>query len=129
MYPCYQVCPKAKYWTHLPENIQLQVKLFANDTAVYLTVENPNDSGILQSDIDQLQKLERTWEIEFNQSKCQILHISRARQPVHFQYTLHGEILESVDCACYLEVNISNDLSWNTHINLITGKANRTLGF
>ena len=45
------------------------------------------------------------------------------------QYTLHGQVLESVDSAKYLGVNISQDLSWNHHINEITGKANRTLGF
>ena len=44
-------------------------------------------------------------------------------------YTLHGEILESVDCARYLWVSITKDVSWNTHINQITSKANRTLGF
>ena len=66
--------------------------------------------------------------MEFNPSKCQVLHISRARQPIHSQYTLHGEILESV-CARYLVVSISKDLSWNTHIRQITSKSNRTLGF
>ena len=66
---------------------------------------------------------------EFNPSKCQVLHISRARQQIHSQYTLHGENLESVDCARYLGVNITKDLCWNTHINQITSKANRTFGF
>ena len=67
--------------------------------------------------------------MEFNLSKCQVLHISRARQPIHSQYALHGEILESVDCARYLGISISKDLSWNTPISQITSKANRTLGF
>ena len=46
----------------------------------------------------------------------QVLHIDRARQPIHLQYTLHGEILESVDEARYIGVSISKDLTWNTHI-------------
>ncbi|MES9994057.1 MAG: reverse transcriptase family protein, partial [Candidatus Thiodiazotropha sp.] len=117
------------YINDLPENIHSQVRLFADDTAVYLTVENQKDSNILQDDLDTLQKWERTWDMEFNPNKCQVLHISRSRQPIHSQYTLHGEILESVDCARYLGVSISKDLSWNTHINEITSKANRTLGF
>ena len=45
------------------------------------------------------------------------------------QYTLHGQTLESVDSANYLSVTISQDLNWKKHINNITGKANRTLGF
>ena len=112
------------YINDLPENIKSQVRLFADDTAVYLTVTNTNDSNILQSDLDILQEWERTWEI-----LEKVLHISRARQQIHSQYTLHGEILESVDCARYLGVSITKDLCWNTHINQITSKANRTLGF
>ena len=38
-------------------------------------------------------------------------------------------ILESVDCARYLGVSITKDLSLNTYINQITSKANCTLGF
>ena len=82
-----------------------------------------------KSDLNYLQEWERTWDMEFNPSKCPVLHISRARQPIHSQYTLHGEILESVDCACYLGVSISTDRSWNTHISQIASKVNRTLGF
>ena len=85
--------------------------------------------GLLQSDFNYLQEWERTWDMQFNPSKCQVLHISRARQSTHSRYTLHGEILESVDCALYLGVSISTDRSWNTHISQITSKANRTLGF
>ena len=42
---------------------------------------------------------------------------------------MHNQELESTDTAKYLGVNISKDLSWNTHINNITASANRTLGF
>ena len=45
------------------------------------------------------------------------------------QYTLHGQGLESVDSSKYLGVNISSDLNGYNHINEITGKANRTLGY
>ena len=120
------------YINDLPENIQShsQVRLFADDTAVYLTVRNQNDSHNLQNDLNTLQEWERTWDMEFNPSKCQVLHIGRATytQLIHSQYTLHGEILESVDSARYLGVSISKDLTWNTHINEIVTKANQTLG-
>ena len=117
------------YINDLPENIQSQIKLSADDTAVYLTVWGPSDSNILQSNLNYLQEWEQTWDMKFNPSKCQVLHISRARQPIHSQYTLHGEILESVDWARYLGVSISKDLSWNTYISKFTSKANQTLGF
>ena len=104
------------YINGLPENIQSQVRSFAD---VYLTVTNPNDSNfnILQTDLDKFQEWERIWDMELNPSKCQVLDISRARQPIHSNYTLPGEICESVDCARYLWVSITKDLSWNAHIN------------
>ena len=67
--------------------------------------------------------------MEINPSKCQVLHISRAHTPVRHQYVLHGQVLEAVDHAKYLGLEISHDLNWNTHIQNLTTKANRTLGF
>ena len=48
---------------------------------------------------------------------------------VNAAYKLHGVILETVTCARYLGVDISSNLSWGSHIDRITGTANRTLGF
>ena len=42
----------------LQENNQSEVRLFADDTAVYLTVAHPNDSNTLQNDLDTLQQWE-----------------------------------------------------------------------
>ena len=117
------------YINDLPENIQSQVRLFADDTAVYLTVTNMQDSQVLQSDLESLQHWERTWDMEFNPGKCQVIHITRSKSPVKSRYFMHNQELESVDAAKYLGVTISKDLSWNSHINNITSTANKTLGF
>ena len=67
--------------------------------------------------------------MEFNPSKCQVIHITKAKQPINTSYQLHNTELESTTSAKYLGVDISNDLSWTTHINRITKSANQTLGF
>ena len=67
--------------------------------------------------------------MEFNPSKCQVLHFSKFRHPVSTQYSLHNQALESVDGAKYLGVHLSKDLSWNTHVNNITSAAYKTFGF
>ena len=88
-----------------------------------------HDSQIFQSDLDNLQHWERTWDMEFNPSKCQVIRASRSKKPLKSRYYLHSQELESVDSAKYLGVTISKDLSWNSHIENITVCANRTLGF
>ena len=92
---------------------------------MFLTVSNLHDSQVLQPDVESLQRWEQTWDMEFNPSKCQVLHITRSKNPVMSSYFMHNQKMESVDAAKYLGVSISKDLSWNTHITC----ANRTLGF
>ena len=67
--------------------------------------------------------------MEFNPSKCQVIHVTRRKHPIPSKYKLHGVLLESVTSAKYLGVDISNNLSWDTHIKRSTKKANQTLGF
>ena len=117
------------YINDLPNDIKSKVHLFADDTAVYLTVNSQDDCHQLQKDLDSLQKWEHTWEMDFNPSKCQVVHISKSRHPVRFLYTLHDQVLEAVDHARYLGVDFSANLSWNHHINRVTAKANQTMGF
>ena len=43
--------------------------------------------------------------------------------------TLEGTDLENVERIKYLGVTITSDLRWNTHVNNVCTKANRTLWF
>ena len=67
--------------------------------------------------------------MEFNPSKCVVIHITRSRTPVPSQYLLHGQVLESVAGSKYLGVENSSNLSFNGHIQNITTSASRSLGF
>ena len=67
--------------------------------------------------------------MEFNPSKCQVVHVISSRAPFDTRYILYGQVLEAVTSARYLGVDISNNLSWNTHVNRVASNANRSLGF
>ena len=82
------------YINDLPENIHSQVRLFADDTAIYITINNHSDSDTLQQDLDTLQTWERLWDMDFNPSKCQVLHISKSRHPAQHIYMLHDRYLK-----------------------------------
>ena len=68
-------------------------------------------------------------DMNFNPSKCQVLHVTCLKTPIETKYFLHDTILDSVSSAKYLGVTISDDLSWSTYIDNITKSANQTLGF
>ena len=57
------------------------------------------------------------------------MSIHRSQKPLTYIYTLYNHILEKVTNNPYLEVILSEDLKWATHINKICNKANSTLGF
>jgi hypothetical protein len=61
--------------------------------------------------------------------KCNVLTITKKRNPIKFNYTLHGHSLEHVTSAKYLGCTITSDLKWEPHINNICNKANSTIGF
>ena len=42
---------------------------------------------------------------------------------------MHGYTIEDVTATKYLGVNIQDNMKWGTHINTVTNKANKTLGF
>ena len=97
--------------------------------AIYLAVSSLEDAQILQQDLDHLHLWELDWDMEFNPSKCVVIHITRSRTPVPSQYLLHGQVLESVAGSKHLGVEISTNLSFNGHIQNITTSASRSLGF
>ena len=97
--------------------------------AFYIYILSPRDCQILQNDLDQLQRWESTWKMEFHPQKCQLLKITHKRNPTTYQYTIHNTILNETDSAKYLGITIDNKLNWKQHYSNTTKKANKTLAF
>lgn len=67
--------------------------------------------------------------MSFHPDKCSTLPVTCKRQPYHSTYHLHSQTLQTVTSAKYLGVTIQDNLSWDTHIDNICAKVNKTLGF
>ena len=65
------------------------VRLFADDTALYLTMENGDDSSALQTVLDIMSAWETRWDMEFNPSKCQVVHVTGSKKTVKIDHVLH----------------------------------------
>ena len=78
------------YINDLHDEVCFQVRLFADNTALYLTMEGEDDSSALQTDLDILSTWESRWDMEFNSSKCQVVHVTGTKGPVKkTNYVLH----------------------------------------
>jgi hypothetical protein len=67
--------------------------------------------------------------MQFHPSKYNSLSVTRSKTPFKYNYILKEHTLEPVDTAKYLGITISSNMTWNAHINNITSKAQKLLGF
>ena len=109
----------------MPGYARSQTRLFADDCLMYRKVSSTSDCTQLQEDLDNLIKWEQQWQSQFNLDKCEVLTITKKRNPLHHDYTIHGHILQHVDSTKCIGLSIS----WNTYVDVITRKANNTLVF
>ena len=109
-------------------------RLFADDCLIYRSIRSQEDKLVLQKDLESLHDWGVQWGLKFNVSKCNMLHLSRRQEkPCRF-YTLGGEVMSSKLEATYLGVTLSTKYGtrsspWKAHIDSISGKAQRKLGF
>ena len=113
----------------LPQNLRSSVKLFADDCTVFRKIAGPEDAGMLQKDLDALTAWQSKWQMNFNAQKCYVLRVTHSRSPHNFKYTLNNSELADMQEYPYLGVTITSNLTWNSHVNKVVAKANRTLGF
>ena len=57
------------------------IRLFADDSLLYRNILTPEDSAILQRDLNVLQAWEHDNKMEFHPDKCQVLRITNKKSP------------------------------------------------
>ena len=66
------------YINDIVQEIQSTIKLFADDTSLYLVVDHPdNTARTLQSDIDKITRWSEKWLVNFNPKKTETMLVSR----------------------------------------------------
>ena len=106
-----------------------KVRLSANDCVLYRKVSSEAECNLLQDDLNNLEDWENTWKMSFNASKCITISITRKKNKINHDYSLHNQILEHLPSTTYLGVELKSDLTWKNHIDKTCAKANRQLGF
>ena len=116
------------YIYDIENNIDSQLRLFADNCLLYRVIKSARDCVNLQKDISQLCDWESMWQMTFNSSKCFVMHMSHKKNPWLTTYIMQDVPLQSSITQKYLGVELTSNLDWNIHINTITTKANQTLG-
>ena len=117
------------YINDLPDYLSHStLRLFADDSILYLEIDKPNDPTRLQHDLDAALRWESDWLMSFHPDKCNVLSVNRKRQSLAYDYKMHDHVLTKTTQSDYLGVTLQNDLKWNSHIHNVTNKSNRVLG-
>jgi hypothetical protein len=61
----------------MPETAtSFEIKLFADDSLIYRTINNQTDSDLLQRDLTILEDWGNKWQMSFNAKKCIVIRIA-----------------------------------------------------
>lgn len=106
-------------------DIRSSIRLFADDTSLYVIVENPNHAAqLLNADLEKITRWAETWLVKFNPGKTESLLISRkVNGPIHPPVFMLNQEIKEVEKHKHLGVVLSGDCSWQHHMNYIKGKA------
>lgn len=102
---------------------------FADDTKLFLPISNITHCQQLQFDIDDFVRQCDNLKLPLNMSKCIILTITKKKNPIIYNYTMHNVILSRKSSIRDLGVQIDSQLSFVEHIDNVIKHSNRSLGF
>ena len=105
-------------------DIGSNIRLFADDTSLYIIVNNPNTAAkIINSDLVKISNWARVWLVEFNTVKNEALLLSRKiNRPLHPPLYMHNQQINEVQYHKHLGVYLTQDCSWHKHIDCIKEK-------
>ena len=119
------------YVNDMPDEVKnSHIAMFADDSKCYKCITSETDCAVLQEDLNALSVWANLNELEFQPRKCENLRISRKRISFNRTYRInHNVEIKRVDSHKDLGVIVTGNLLWNSHVDSISAKANRMLGF
>lgn len=107
----------------------VQVILFADDLKIYKMIRSIDDCHILQSNLDKLYHWCVINSLFLNIQKCQVIRFRKIQSHVTYEYSLNNVKLTQVAQIRDLGVIFDEKLTFTLHVNEITNRAIKMLGF
>ena len=119
------------YVNDLPEIVKSIIKLFADHTKLYRSINNESDRILLQKDLDAVMDWSSKWQLPFSTKKCKTMTVG-AQGSIMGKYTIDTEgnktMLTLVKEAKDLGIKFDDGLNFATHISEIITKGNQRIG-
>jgi len=97
----------------ISDNLLSSCHLFADDCVLYRNIKSDEDVRILQEDLSKLSIWAKTWGMQFNIDKCQVLKVTLKHDPCITEYFLQNQKLTTTTKAKYLGVTFDTKLKFN----------------
>lgn len=113
------------YINDIVNEINASVRLFADDTSLYIIVDNPNTAAVtLNNDLKHITKWGKIWQVDFNPSKNFSMLISRKNETVdHPPLYMDSVLVSNTSSHKHLGLTFSDSCNWAEHIENITAAA------
>ena len=123
------------YINDMPECVDAPIYLFADDTKIYSEINKAGAKGLLQKDLDCLQKWSDTWLLKFHPNKCKVVTVTNSKKKQNSLRTYHlydnegREVeLDRSEGEKDIGVLVDEHLNFSRHIQQQVNQANSIMG-
>ena len=113
------------YINDIVDDIHSCIRLFADDTSLYIIVDNPiSAADELNADLAKIHAWAVRWLVSFNPAKSESMILSRKHnKPFHPLLSMNQNLINNVNSHKHLGLTFSQDCSWHDHLELVKTKA------
>ena len=120
------------YINDLPDNLQCNSKLFADDTSLFSTVKMPQrTANNLNNDLKEINKWVFQWKMSFNPDPTkqaqEVIFSRKTTKKFHPKIFSNNIPVSKADYQNYLGLHLDSKLSFDIHIKTVLTKVNRTI--
>ena len=121
------------YINDLPDGLESMVKIFADDTSIFSTVDNPTVcADRLNRDLGRIKEWARQWKMSFNpdpsKSAVEVYFSQKNKPPQPPPLVFNGTVVSQEESQKHLGVILDRKLAFSVHLEEKISKANKGIG-
>ena len=119
------------YVNDITDGVQSSLEMFADDSKLYRIIQNPCDTDTLQHDLNYISNWSKLWLLNFNTTKCSVMHLGRNDRATYTLFNLatnSNTLLQPTTEQKDLGVWTTPSMNFSVHCQKAGSKANQALG-